>query len=234
MRRLYEKKEILFAIVWIIAYCVIVGSIRGNFGDGSIQLMAAMFVFAAAISIFVKKYHLEEKYGLNGWPKDMKKYLYFIPMWIISTGNLWDGISLSFKGTQLVYAAITMILVGYVEEMIFRGFLFKAMLSEDKDIIAIIVSSLTFGIGHIVNFFNGQASLITFMQIIFAISWGFVLTMVFYKSGSLIPCVIAHSTVDVSSLFGADSKTGDWFYIITTIVVAVAYSIYLSRIIKEE
>lgn len=37
---------------------------------------------------------------------------------------------------------------------------------------------LTFGIGHIVNFFSGQASFETVMQIIFAISWGFILTIV--------------------------------------------------------
>ena len=174
MRKLYEKKEILFAVLWIVAYCVILGTIRGNFGDESIYMLLALLVFTAGIIAFVKANHLEGKYGLAGWPKDMKKYLFFIPMWILATGNIWDGFAPSYHGSELAIASLSMILVGFVEEMIFRGFLFRAMLSKDKTIVAIIISAVTFVIGHIVNLFSGQASFETVMQIIFAISWGFV------------------------------------------------------------
>jgi membrane protease YdiL (CAAX protease family) len=234
MRKLYEKKEILFAVLWIVAYCVILGTIRGNFGDESICMLIALLVFTAGIIVFVKMNHLEGKYGLTGWPKDMKKYLFFIPMWILATGNIWDGFAPSYQGAELVIAAFSMILVGFVEEMIFRGFLFKAMMEGDKTIVAIIVSAVTFGVGHIVNLFTGQASFETVMQIIFAISWGFILTMVCYKGGSIIPCIIAHSLIDVLSLFGADNELIDWIYIGTTMVGAIAYCLYLSRIHSPE
>ncbi|MBR7016757.1 MAG: CPBP family intramembrane metalloprotease [Lachnospiraceae bacterium] len=234
MRKLYEKKEILFAVLWIVAYCVILGTISGNFGDESICMLIALLVFTAGIIVFVKTNHLEGKYGLAGWPKDMKKYLFFIPMWILATGNIWDGFAPSYQGAELVIAAFSMILVGFVEEMIFRGFLFKAMMEGDKTIVAIIVSAVTFGVGHIVNLFTGQAGFETVMQIIFAISWGFILTMVCYKGGSIIPCIIAHSLIDVLSLFGADNELIDWIYIGTTIVVAIAYCLYLSRIHSPE
>ena len=227
MRKLYEKKEILFAVLWIVAYCVILGTIRGNFGDGSIAMLAALLVFTAGILAFVKANHLEEKYGLAGWPKNMKKCLFFIPMWILATGNIWDGFAPSYQGTSLLCAVLSMILVGFVEEMIFRGFLFRAMLSKDKAIVAIIVSAMTFGMGHIVNLFTGQASYETLIQIIFAISWGFILTMVCYRSGSIIPCIIAHSMIDALSVFGADNELVDWIYIGATIVVAIVYCIYL-------
>ncbi|MCR5728642.1 MAG: CPBP family intramembrane metalloprotease [Lachnospiraceae bacterium] len=234
MRKLYEKKEILFAVLWIVAYCVVLGTIRGNFGDESIYMLIALIVFTAGIIAFVNIYHLEEKYGLDRWPKNMKKYLFFIPMWILATGNIWDGFGPSYQGTSLVFAAISMILVGFVEEMIFRGFLFRAMLSKDKAAVAIIVSAVTFGIGHIVNLFTGQASFETVIQIIFAISWGFILTMVCYKGGSIIPCIIAHSMIDVLSLFGADNEIVDWIYIGTTIVVAIVYCTYLGKMKNEK
>ena len=148
MRKLYEKKEILFAVLWIVVYCVVLGTVRGNFGDESIYMLFALAFFSAGIIAFVKANHLEEKYGLVGWPKDMKKYLFFIPMWILATGNIWDGFAPSYQGAELVIAVLSMSLVGFVEEMIFRGFLFKAMLEGDKTIVAIIVSAVTFGIGH--------------------------------------------------------------------------------------
>ena len=226
---MYEKKEIWFAVIWIVLYCVILGTIRGNFGDDSLAMLIALLVFTAGITVFVKANHLEEKYGLAGWPKNTKRYLFFIPMWILATGNIWDGFSPSYQGIALVYAVLSMILVGYVEEMIFRGFLFRAMLGENKTMVAIIVSAVTFGMGHIVNLFTGQAGFETVMQIIFAISWGFILTMVCYKSGSIIPCIIAHSVIDALSLFGADNELIDWIYIGATIVTAIVYCIYLGR-----
>ena len=58
--------------------------------------------------------------------------------------------------------------------------------------------------------------------------------MVCYKGGSIIPCIIAHSLIDVLSLFGADNELIDWIYIGTTIVGAIAYCLYLSRIHSPE
>ncbi len=230
MRKLYEKKEILFAVLWIVAYCVVMAPIKGEFGYESIWMLLALIVFAAGITAFVKMNHLEEKYGLLGFPGNMKRYLFFIPMFILATGNLWDGFSPAYNGMPLLIAVLSMLLVGFVEEMLFRGFLFKAMLGNGKTIPAIIVSALTFGIGHIVNLFAGQANFETVMQVIFAVSWGFIFTMAFYKSRSLIPCIIAHAMVDVFSLFGADSGTADWIYIGVTILVAVVYCVYLGRL----
>ena len=158
----------------------------------------------------------------------------FIPMWILATGNIWDGVAPSYQGTSLATAMISMIIVGLVEEMIFRGFLFRAMLSKNKAVVAIIVSAVTFGIGHIVNLFTGQGSFETVMQIIFAISWGFILTMVCYKSGSIIPCIIAHSMIDALSLFGADNELVDWIYIGVTIVTAIVYCTYLGKLKSDK
>ena len=70
-------------------------------------------------------------------------------------------------------------------------------------------------------------------RILFAVSWGFILTFVFYKSGSIFPCIIAHSMIDAFSMFGADNALVDQIYIVTTIVVAVVYCIYLARIKVE-
>ncbi len=234
MRKLYEKREILFAVLWIIAYCFVMAPIKGEFGYASVVMLLVLFFFAAGITIFVKRNHLEAKYGLDKWPGNTKRYLYFIPMWILATGNLWDGFAPSYQGMAQVIAVLSMILVGYVEEMLFRGFLFRAMLSKDNTATAIVVSSVTFGMGHIVNLIAGQASFETAVQIVFAVSWGFILTMVCYKSGSILPCIIAHAMIDVFSLLSTDNAAADWIYIGATIITAIVYCIYLSRIKKPE
>ena len=230
MRKLYEERGILFAVLWIAAYCLVMTPIRGSFGWDSVWMLLALFSFAAGITAFVRMNHLEEKLGLAGWPKDTKRFLYFLPMWVLATGNLWDGFAPSFHGLPLLIAVLSMVLVGYVEEMLFRGFLFRALLSKDRPAVAIVVSSVTFGMGHIVNLLAGQASLETLAQIVFAVSWGFILTMVYYRSGSLLPCILAHAMIDVFSLLGADNRLVDWICIGATILGAIGYCTYLSRL----
>lgn len=46
---------------------------------------------------------------------------------------------------------------------------------------AILISSITFGLGHIVNLLNGKNILETLMQICYAVAIGFLFTIIFYK-----------------------------------------------------
>ena len=236
MRKLYEKNELMFAVLWILVYCFATIPIRGNLGDDSIWMTIVLLVIAVGITAFVKINHLERKYGLTGWPRNTKRYLFFIPMWILVTGNLWGGFGIVYDGMGQVFAVISMLLIGYVEEVIFRGFLFKALIPRDGIKLAIIISSVTFGIGHIVNLFAGQANIETIMQVFFAVAWGFIFTFVFYKSESLFPCIIAHSLVNAFSEFinETNSYMTGWIYIWATILVAIVYGIYLAKLPKVE
>lgn len=83
----------------------------------------------------------------------------------------------------------------------------------------------------------GQANIETVVQVFFAIAWGFIFTMVFYRSGSLIPCIIAHGLVDALSKFALDrgeDMLTEWIYMIATIAVAIIYCIYLTRLPDKE
>ena len=229
LKKLYDTKEPLFAVLWIVLYCLISIPIRGQFGDESIWMLVALAVIALAAAAFIRKYHLEAKYGLDRWPTAVRRYWYFIPMLILMTGNLWGGFHVAYPGIGQLWAVLSMMLIGFIEEVIFRGFLFKMMLKENGVRPAIIVSAVTFGIGHLVNLLAGQTSLESVMQVFFAIAWGFIFTMVFYKCGSLWPNIIVHGLVDVLSKFAADNATMQWVYVISTIVVAVVYCAHLGK-----
>ena len=54
---------------------------------------------------------------------------------------------------------VSMLFVGVLEEVIFRGLLFLAM-AKDSMKAAVIVSSVTFGMGHIVNLLSGAPLLV--------------------------------------------------------------------------
>ena len=231
MRKLYEQHEVLFAVLWIVLYTVVMGTLQNNFGLDTPWHMLGLIAISAAMFLFVKKNGLLEKYGLSGWAKNSRAMLWFIPLWIISCCNLFSGFLPDYPLPGLVYAAVSMAVVGFAEEMIFRGFLFKAMLKEGSVKAAVIVSSLTFGIGHILNLFTGQDLIETLNQVVFAVAVGFVFTLVYYKCGSLLPGILAHSIIDVTSVFAVDEGPFILNLIlhIAVIVMSVAYCIYLVK-----
>ena len=69
--------------------------------------------------------------------------------------NLWNGVTMKLSVLETVLYILSMLCVGFIEEIIFRGFLFKA-LCKDNIKQAIAISSITFGVGHIVNLLNGK------------------------------------------------------------------------------
>lgn len=128
-----------------------------------------------------------------------------------------------------------MFCVGFIEEIIFRGFLFKAM-SKDNVKFAIIVSSITFGIGHIVNLINGSGAdvISNLCQVCYAMAGGFMFVSIFYKSKSLWPCIIAHSIINALSIF--NNTTGQTVIISSVIlfIVSTVYGIFILKNVKGE
>ena len=234
MKKLYEKNEVLFAVLWIVLYCALTIPIRGSLGDESPLMLVALAAIAAGATAFIKANGLERRYGLDHLPKRPGAMLYYIPMLVLATGNLWGGVSLHYPGLSQLWAVLSMLLIGYVEEVLFRGFLFRALIKKDGLVPAIIISAVTFGIGHMVNLLAGQANLETIMQVLFAVAWGFIFTYAFLKGGSLWPCVAVHGLVDVFSKFSRDSVTAEWVYIGATILVALLYCPYLARLKTPE
>ena len=233
MLKLFKKSEILFAVFWIVLYTVSMGNLR-NLGDDSPFMLAGLIVISALMFLFVRKNGLSEYYGLSSWSENCRTMLWFLPLWIVASFNLWAGISPKYSLPGLIFAAVSMALVGFAEELIFRGFLFRAMLRDGDARTAIVVSSVTFGIGHMINLFTGHEFAETLMQVIFAIAYGFLVTMAFYKSGSLIPCILSHSLTDIFSVFANEDSPAllNWITHAVMLAVTVIYVIYLSKRVR--
>ena len=229
MKKFYEKKPVLFAVAWIVLYCAVTIPIRGEYGDGSLWSLAGLSAVALAVAAVCSLIPLWKKLSVFARPQNARLCLYFLPMFLLATANAWDGFGPQYSGADLWYALGSMALVGFVEEMIFRGFLFRALLKKDGAKVAVIVSAVTFGMGHIVNILAGMDLAENLIMVVFAIAWGFVLTMVYYKSGSLLPCIIVHAVVDMLSMLSAKTVCGSWVEIGATVVLGLAYSLWLRK-----
>ena len=240
MTKLYKKSEITFAILWIVAY-VVLSSLADQYSDAigiHKSLTVVLHIVMSLILYFwIRKNGLKEKYGLCASKVPAKKFLYYIPLLIIVCAGLWNGVGLryGFPGTLLNF--ISMCCVGFLEEVIFRGLLFRAM-EKDNLKSAIIVSALTFGIGHIVNLLNGKDLAGTIVQIIFAVLVGLVLVLIFHHGGSLIPCILFHSINNALHSFSMegnlDPKIEMILNVFIIVVVLGGYAVYLLKAFPEK
>ena len=224
MKKLYEKNEVAFALVWIALY-VIVMNIALQFCGGFDNLAAktvqqllvpviCIVAIALAATIWIVNNGLAEKYGLCHFKGNLKTFLWFLPLVAMSCTNLVNGIVLPAPVLLSLLMAIQLAVGGYVEEIIFRGFLFKAM-AKDNLRVAIIVSAVTFGMGHIVNLTNTADTFGVLLQISYAIVIGFLYTIIVWKGGSLWPCIASHVFVNGTSVFAPEQ--GPFYHLIAAI-----------------
>ena len=241
MKKLYEKSELKFAIVWIVIYCVLqslANPINEKIGTPYSASAVLCILQAVIIYFFIRKIGLLERYGLCKSSVPARRFLYYVPLIILATGNLWNGVAVNFSLADTACRIVCMLCVGFVEEVIFRGFLFKAM-AKDNVKSAIIISSVTFGIGHLINLFNGSGMDLVnnLCQISSAVAVGFLLVTVFYYSGSLLPCIITHSAINTLNIFSnieGVTVEKQIIYVLIMIVLTVCYTLFLTRTLTKK
>ena len=241
LKKLYAKSEIWFAVSWIIAYVVLASAgdnISADLGIGKIVTLPILIAMSAILYFFVRKNGLAEKFGLCKSRLPAAKMLYYIPLLVLLTANLWYGAAMNMSPLETVLYVLSMFCVGFLEELIFRGLLFQAM-AKDGVRSAIIVSSVTFGIGHIVNLINGSGAdlLSNLLQVVYAVAIGFAFVMIYCKTKSLVICIITHSVFNGLSAFANEAVITTQREIISGIlltVIAGGYALYLALAVKEE
>lgn len=236
MKQLYERSELSFAIAWIVIYCV-AQSFAYALNDlvGVSYAFNALFTVAIALVLFafLRANGLMKRYGLCATPLPARAFLWYVPLVVLASTNLWCGIGISLPLADSLCFICLMLGVGFVEELLFRGLLFRA-LEKDGLAMAVAISSVTFGLGHLMNLGNGSGADVvqTLCQVGGAIAIGFLFVIIFYRGQSLIPCIITHAAINVTSLFVNEAAPADEVQIAISLAIAaiaVAYALFLIK-----
>ena len=231
MNKLFEKHETLFCMLLIVFYIVVNSVCVQNFGYTSCVSFIANTIFSAGLIALVLSLKKSAYYGFTKI-QNLKQYLFFIPLVLIISVNLWNGFNTNHPTSEIVFHILTMINIGFIEELIFRGFLFRMMEKSSLNS-AIIVSAITFGMGHIVNLLNGAELIPTLMQICYASAIGYLFVIIFHKSKSLVPCIITHCLVNSLSIFYVENTLSLYIAPVFLTIIPLAYGIYIHRTVKE-
>jgi len=230
MKKIFEKHETLCCMLLIVLYVVINSYCMQNWGLTDYRSAIVNTIFSVVLLALVISLKRVSYYGLTK-VADLKKYLYFVPLLLILSVNLWNGVNINNTASEILFYIISMMNVGFLEEMIFRGFLFK-MMAKDNVKSAIIVSSITFGMGHIVNLLNGADLVPTLMQLCYATAIGYLFVTILYKSKSLVPCIIAHGVFNSLPILSV-GRVSLYIETVFLVVVSLGYAFYINKRVKE-
>lgn len=239
--KIWKKNELPFALLWIAVYMMgnsLSAKLSGTLGikgcaTAIFHLSAGLFLF-----IWIKKNGLMVRYGLCRARLPAKRFLWYIPLIIFSSGNLWNGVEAPRSAADAVFSICSMIGAGFLEELLFRGFLFRA-LSQNGVKRGAVISSAAFGLVHIVNLFNdrGTEFFQAVWQIIFATAFGFLCAVIFHRGKSLWPCILAHAAFNTAAIFAKEAEITDSTRILqnaATLALLIGYLWVLTKTLPED
>ena len=164
-------------------------------------------------------------------PLQWKKFLFLLPMVIISTVNLWHGVASLDISVDIVLYMLSMICLGIIEELLFRGYLLQ-YLQKYAAKRAVLITGLTFGVGHIVNLLNGADLYSTILQIMYAVAIGYMLSVFVAETGHILPCCVFHATFNALSAFANEAvitRTSETIVCALISILAIGYAVYLKK-----
>ncbi len=237
MNKIYSKNELAFSLLYIIIYvsgASIADELSVRIGVQKSVTVIFLGIMSLILIGWIRKNDLAEKYGLCRGKYKAKDLGFYIPLIILSSCNLWYGVRMNMTVHETLLYVASMVFVGFLEELIFRGFLFVSM-SKDSVRSAIIVSSLTFGIGHIVNLFNGSGAgfVENMCQVFSAVALGFLFVIIFCYSGTMIPCILTHISINVLSAFADESSFTSYTRIFNALIISAIALWYAFMLVKK-
>ncbi len=155
----------------------------------SIMIYFIPFALASALFFYFKYFKGSSfnRLKVNAWFVEFSVFGLGALFFQLFYGNYTD------KNIGFIFQIIIFtLMVGIGEEILMRGVVLNALKERHGLYVAIIISSLIFGLLHMTNVFAGRSLSKAFTQSVTAFLVGIVLAWVFIKTNNIIPNIIYH------------------------------------------
>ena len=228
-----KKRAELFGVLTRIVVYVVVMSLceSANAGSGGQgwRVLPAAILLGLFLAVIAKQNDFFSLGIAAHSPLPWRKALLLIPMLIVATANLWHGVVLRYAPLDTVWYIIAMLCIGFIEEILFRGYLLRLLMKRSARL-AILISSLTFALGHIVNLVNGAELVPTLLQLVYALAIGLMLSVFVVKTSHLLPCCLFHGAFNALAAFSNEAGQTIGYQIAVCAVITLlsaGYALYL-------
>lgn len=229
LTRLYRRDPLGFALVCVAVYVLAMGlgdglSARWGAAYSGNALLAALFT--AALLGWSGKSGLRRALGLCRPRVPARRVLWYAPLAAVAACNLLGGIGRAVW-PETALAAAAMLCAGVLEEILFRGLLFGALLRWGLRR-AVWLSALAFGLGHALNLLGGAGVGETAAQIVCACAVGVMLALLARRCGSILPGAVMHGALNVLGVLAAPADAGRNLLIAALMMaLAAGYALFL-------
>lgn len=229
----FSRKHPIITVVLIELSLLIVLTIGGAIATiKQLSVYAPVLIsFVPAAVILVIYFTWRRKWASYGFT--LTSWIYYVPLMVVLIVLFFQGFSYHPIETIAFYV-IFAILVGFVEERIYRGLMVKILLPLGN-ITAILTSSLLFSFAHILNLLSGQSLSQTGLQLVYSLLIGIVLAQLFIKTGNIYPLILFHTIHNLIQFLGDGDSSAIWEITIISILCVTAFSFaFLFRKNRED
>jgi len=184
-----------------------------------LELLAELILAALAIALLTALRSWRQV-GFRALPRLRDLRLYWVPLLPVLP-VVWVAIvSISrMRFEEVVLFLVLACLIGFVEEVFFRGLILQALAPMGLWRAAIL-SSIVFGAMHLLNLLYGADLVATLLQVAYATAMGFGFAAVTLRTGVLWPLIVIHALIDLAGFVTSEGT-------VTTSVTSTDIVIYL-------
>lgn len=232
LRRPYLLTTVILVVIAVSIASSAVAAALG-FPQETVEIFAEA-ALACIAAVVLTRFRLWRTVGFRALaPRGLR--LYWVPLFPVlvmvpSVASRVGDIGLKQVGFYLILAA----LVGFTEEVAFRGMILQSI-SPRGPWLAAIISAGLFGLMHSLNMFAGADPTGTGIQVIYASAVGFCFAAITLRTGAIWPLVIIHGLTDFAGFTTAGStipgavSSADLLIYSTYIVLFAGYGVILMR-----
>ncbi len=172
--------------------------------------------------------------GFNGPGQWRQMHLHWIGLALPVAAVAVLGIHVT-ASSKLLGLALTTVVIGIQEEMIFRGLAMRALLPTGT-FRAVLITSVLFGLMHIGNLFGGADLTYTLVQVLASVFGAFGLGAIRVRTNTVWGLVLLHAINDFTMFITRDevnvTQAQSTFYLVGKIaycLVMLSYGLYLIR-----
>lgn len=238
-----QRRPLLFVgrlLLLIVITFVIAGAITIQLKLSSVAIALMADGVLALIAIFLLTRHQwwrDVGFRLPSNPRSL--WFFAIPCLPIILNIAFFGQGNPGIGGLLLFLAVAL-LVGFVEETYFRGMILRALLIRGPWQ-AVIISSLLFGMLHLLNVAGGANLAATLLQVVYAVAIGLMYAALALRTQTILPLIVIHGLTDFFAFIALNSTVvtsglNTLFYVVSAgeTIIYTAYSIILMRQMKPQ
>jgi len=229
-KRFWDKGRWWKAVVAVVGYLVLYGLVgqaigaifRGEIDTTNVFVTPGNLFLVLGASIVVGAIILVVFLASVGWlrpvfarqPISGRGWMWiFVVLAIIPIVLRFAGIDYESYGVPVVVTMLLIgLLIGFTEELLYRGIVIKILRDGGhREISVAVISSLLFALSHSVNLLSGQPLLTVALTVVFTFGFGMVMYLVLRVTGNIVWPMLIHALTDPTTFLasgGVDTSTG--------------------------